>query len=142
MIKSPTEVTIARSCYGRNQWDRCRMSVTTYTKTRMYKSTITWIRSVSRDNSLFQKGQSLSCLESRPRRELSHNGTIQQRLPRITSQFKMILTTLTTYHQTRIKSRGRCHAKDFSCRRFDSYYTTNLTFQQSLCQLLQFDINT
>ena len=53
----------------------------------------------------------------------------------------MILASLTTHHQTRIESRCRSHAQDFPRRRLDGNHTTYLSFQQTLGQLLQFDVN-
>ena len=83
------------------------MSVTAHVESFVVKAPMTRVSGVLGMNDSFgEEGQTLGGLECRSRRIGTHDGAVQQGLPRILHQLMMVLTTLLTHHHPRIEGRG------------------------------------
>ena len=106
------------------------------------ETTMTGIHSLGRNDTFAQEHRSLSRLERRARRILSHDTAVEQRMGRIFTQSFLCLATHLANHRMRIVSRRRNHTENFACRGFDGDNRTQLAFHQPFTQGLQLDIDT
>ena len=102
VVESPTEITIARGTDGGNQWQGGGMSVAAYGQATEMESVTARIGGFGGDDSFLKESQRLTGLEGRTGRILSHDGTVEQGLVGVGRQYLVVLSTLTTHHDTRV----------------------------------------
>ena len=83
----------------------------------------------------------LTCLERRPWRILSHDGTIKQWLCRVEGHSLLILTSHLANHFTRVECWRGNHCQNLPCLWLNGYNSTQFSFHQTFSKCLQVSIN-
>ena len=94
------------------------------------------------DDTLGEIGECLRGLEGRTRRILSHDASVEQRLPWVQGEPLVHLASVLAHESARVVGRRRHHRQHLARTRVDGDDTAYLAFEQSLAQGLQVDIKT
>ena len=102
MIESPAEISVARSGYGVNEFDRRLMSVAPHFHAFDSESPLAWIVCVRRDDMFLQERERLCRLESGSRRIGTECGAVEQRVVFVLHEFGHIVATFLSLESSRV----------------------------------------
>ena len=142
IVESPTEITVARSTDGIHQCDWRRVTVATYVQSPVRESVITWKGCARSDDTLGKISQCLSGLERRTRRILSHDASVEQRLPWVLREPSVHLASVLSHQFTRVVRWRGNHCQHRTVSRVDGHDTAYLSLQQPFAQSLQVHVDT
>ena len=118
------------------------MTVTAYVKSLEGESVGTGECSSRRDYALGHIGKCLRGLERGARRILSHYTAVEKRLPHVGCKYLMVLSSLSSHHETRVVGRRGNHTENFSRSRFYRNNTTDFSFKKSFTKSLKLYVKT
>ena len=107
-----------------------------------YENVMMWEGCTWSDDTFGQESQRLRGLEGRTRRILSHDASVEQRLPWVQGEPLVHLASVLAHESARVVGRRRHHRQHLARTRVDGDDTAYLAFEQSLAQGLQVDIKT
>jgi hypothetical protein len=117
------------------------MTVAAHAQTFIHETVIAGVGCLGGDDTLGHEGQGLGGLEGGARGVLSHDGTIDQGLPGIQTEFAVALGALASYHHTGVVAGGADHAEHLASLGLKGYDGTDLAFQQAFAQGLQVEVD-
>ena len=116
------------------------MSVASHAQPPVVKAVVTRECCAGRYHPFSEECQSLRCLERGPRRILSHDRAVQQRLPWVHGECRMHFAAVAPCHCTRVERRRRHHAQHLSRCRFYSHDAAYFPLHEPFSQCLKVDV--
>ena len=114
--------------------------MTAYVQALVREAMVTRVLCLGGDNAFGEECQALGGLERRAWRILTHDGTVEQRLPDIFRERSVVFVAELSFQQTWVVGGGGDHAQHLAGTWFDGYNSTDLAFQHTLAKCLQADV--
>ncbi len=141
IVEAPAEVAVARGGDGGHEGEGRAVAVTAYVEALEGEAVGAVELCLGGDDALGEVGQRLCGLEGGAWGILSHDGAVEEGLPRVLLQGEVVLAALAACHDAGVVGGRRYHAEYLAGGGLDGYDAAYLAFHESLAECLQLEVD-